>query len=129
MTVAATSSESHLQPMAPLGGAAGAAGTVGPPPLDAYAECERVVRASGSSFVHAFRLLPEERRHGLEALYAFCRVVDDAADEGGDGAAALARWRQELGRVSPAGRATRSRSRSPMRCAASRSRHGISKRS
>ncbi len=64
----------------------------------AYAECGRIVRASGSSFHQAFRLLPDERRRSLEALYAFCRVVDDAADEGG-GAAALAEWRHELVRV------------------------------
>ena len=66
---------------------------------DAYAECGRIVRASGSSFYQAFRLLPLERRRSLEALYAFCRVVDDAADEGTGGVAALAWWRGELGRV------------------------------
>jgi phytoene synthase len=65
----------------------------------AYAECGRIVRASGSSFHQAFRLLPSERRQSLEALYAFCRVVDDAADEGSGGAAALAWWRQELERA------------------------------
>lgn len=65
----------------------------------AYAECGRIVRASGSSFHQAFRLLPDERRRSLEALYAYCRVVDDAADDGGDAAAAVARWREELARV------------------------------
>lgn len=70
------------------------------PTLDAaYAECGRIVRASGSSFHQAFRLLPRERRRSLEALYAYCRVVDDAADDGGDAAAAVARWREELARV------------------------------
>jgi phytoene synthase len=77
----------------------GEAGPPGTPPLDAYAECERVARTSASSFVQAFRLLPAARRQGLTALYAFCRVVDDAADEGGDGATALARWRAELARA------------------------------
>jgi len=71
----------------------------------AYAECGRIVRDSGSSFHQAFRLLPLERRRSLEALYAFCRVVDDAADEGTGGAEALAWWRQELERAL-AGRAT-----------------------
>ena len=66
---------------------------------DAYAECGRIVRASGSSFHQAFRLLPLERRRSLEALYAFCRVVDDAADEGAGGAAALGWWRDELARA------------------------------
>jgi phytoene synthase len=61
----------------------------------AYAACTRIATASGSSFRHAFRLLPSERRRALDALYAFCRVVDDAADEGG-GVAAVAAWRAEL---------------------------------
>jgi phytoene synthase len=65
----------------------------------AYAECGRIVRASGSSFHQAFRLLPNERRRSLEALYAYCRVVDDAADDGGDAAGAVAWWREELARV------------------------------
>lgn len=65
----------------------------------AYAECGRIVRASGSSFHQAFRLLPDERRRSLEALYAYCRVVDDAADDGGDAAGAVARWRDELART------------------------------
>jgi len=69
----------------------------------AYAECGRIVRASGSSFHQAFRLLPLERRRSLEALYAYCRVVDDAADGAADQTAAareaLATWRRELERV------------------------------
>jgi phytoene synthase len=68
----------------------------------AYAECGRIVRASGSSFHQAFRLLPIERRRSLEALYAYCRVVDDAADDGDDATAAersVAFWREELARV------------------------------
>ncbi|MCC6849382.1 MAG: presqualene diphosphate synthase HpnD [Deltaproteobacteria bacterium] len=69
------------------------------PALAAYAECARIVRASGSSFHQAFRLLSPERRRGLEALYAYCRVVDDAADDGGDARAAVAFWRAELARV------------------------------
>jgi phytoene synthase len=65
----------------------------------AYAECGRIVRASGSSFHQAFRLLPDERRRSLEALYAYCRVVDDAADDGGDARTQVAWWREELDRV------------------------------
>ena len=65
----------------------------------AYAECGRIVRASGSSFHQAFRLLPIERRRSLEALYAYCRVVDDAADDGGDARAQVEWWRGELERV------------------------------
>ena len=47
-----------------------------PTHLDAAA----IVRSSRSSFVPAFRLLPKDRRHDLETLYAFCRLVDDLAD-------------------------------------------------
>lgn len=65
----------------------------------AYEECGRIVRASGSSFHQAFRLLPLERRRSLEALYAYCRVVDDAADDGGDARVQVAWWREELSRV------------------------------
>ena len=68
---------------------------------DAYAACTAIGVASGSNFVHLFRLLPADRRRGLDALYAFCRLVDDAADvaAGADGVAELAAWRQELTRV------------------------------
>lgn len=65
----------------------------------AYAECERIARASSSSFTLAFRLLPPERRTALAALYAYCRVIDDAADETGNPAAALVVWRRELARL------------------------------
>jgi 15-cis-phytoene synthase len=76
------------------------ASTDRPPTLaEAYEACRRVVQASGSSFMEAFRLLPAERRRALEALYAFCRVIDDAADEGADGRATLAAWRAELARA------------------------------
>lgn len=75
----------------------------GPRPslIDAYAACAVITAASGSNFAHLFRLLPVERRRGLDALYAFCRLVDDAADAAGgvDGAALLAEWRRELTRV------------------------------
>lgn len=43
----------------------------------------RPFRASSrSSFHYSFGLLPKERRLGIEAVYAFCRVIDDLADEG-----------------------------------------------
>ncbi|HLY05788.1 MAG TPA: presqualene diphosphate synthase HpnD [Rhizomicrobium sp.] len=37
--------------------------------------------ASGSSFYWAMRLLPEERREAMYAIYRFCRAVDDIADD------------------------------------------------
>jgi phytoene synthase len=63
--------------------------------------CDAVTRRSGTSFLSAFRLLTPERRAGLNAVYAFCRFVDDVADDEGprDPAALLGRWREELGRV------------------------------
>jgi phytoene synthase len=68
---------------------------------DAYHHCERLVQDAGSSFAWAFRLLPQERRLALCAVYAFCRFVDDVADEPGldDPAALLARWQRELASV------------------------------
>jgi phytoene synthase len=50
-------------------------------------------------------LLPTERRQALYSVYAFCRFVDDIADDavgdeaGGQPAKLLARWREELERV------------------------------
>jgi len=66
-----------------------------------YAHCAEVTRQSSSNFYYAFMLLPAERRRALYAVYAFCRFVDDIAD---DGAAAqpavlLERWREELRKV------------------------------
>jgi phytoene synthase len=73
----------------------------------AYAYCRDVTRRSSSNFAYAFRLLSAERRDALCAVYAFCRFVDDVADDAGrrDPAALLARWRAELDAVY-AGRAT-----------------------
>jgi len=60
----------------------------------------RVTRQSGTSFYYAFRVLPEVKRRAIEALYAFCRAVDDCVDEeGGEGEAGLARWLAEVRRV------------------------------
>ncbi|MBL4613581.1 MAG: presqualene diphosphate synthase HpnD [Magnetovibrio sp.] len=42
------------------------------------------LKASGSSFYWALRLLPQERRNAMFHVYAFCREVDDIADEPGD---------------------------------------------
>ncbi len=39
-------------------------------------------KASGSSFYVAMRLMPEEERDAMFAIYAFCRKVDDIADDG-----------------------------------------------
>ncbi|MDJ0786555.1 MAG: squalene/phytoene synthase family protein [Myxococcota bacterium] len=65
----------------------------------AYAHCAGVTRASGSSFLAAFWLFPQEQRRALHAVYAFCRMADDIADDPairGDRGAILSRWRAEL---------------------------------
>ena len=40
-----------------------------------------LVKSSGTSFYHGMKILPPERRDAMYAIYAFCRVVDDIADE------------------------------------------------
>lgn len=64
----------------------------------AYAYCQGVTRRSSSNFYYAFRLLTPERRAALYAVYAFCRFIDDIADDQNrhHPAALLARWREEL---------------------------------
>lgn len=55
--------------------------------------------ASGSSFYYAFLFLPPARRAAITAFYAFCREVDDVADEvtdAGVAATKLAWWRSEV---------------------------------
>src|SRR5476649_2191212 len=39
-------------------------------------------KASGSSFYTAMRLMPARERDAMFAIYAFCRKVDDIADDG-----------------------------------------------
>jgi phytoene synthase len=65
----------------------------------AYAHCRDVTRRSGSSFAAAFWMLPPARRRALHAVYAFCRLADDIADEPAvreDRGLLLVRWREEL---------------------------------
>jgi 15-cis-phytoene synthase len=46
--------------------------------------CAEVLGRSGSNFALPIRLLPEAKRRGTTALYAFCRRVDDIVDDSGD---------------------------------------------
>ena len=69
---------------------------------DAFAECRRIARASGSSFYVGMRLLPQDRRDGLFAVYALARRIDDIADgslPAGDKLEALARLRSDLAAI------------------------------
>ena len=51
---------------------------------EARRKCAEIVRNSASNFYYAFVFLPEDQRYGIEALYAFCRAGDDAADASSD---------------------------------------------
>lgn len=78
--------------------------------------CQDKAARSGSSFYYSFLFLPPEQRRAITALYAFCREVDDVADEIQDTGIArikLAWWRTEIANVfdgnpqHPVGRALR----------------------
>ena len=49
----------------------------------AQAHTRAVALRSGSSFLLGMRILPQRRRNAMYAIYAFCREVDDIADEAG----------------------------------------------
>lgn len=53
-----------------------------------HAACAALLRRSGSSFALPIRLLPEAKRRGTTALYAFCRLADDLVDDAADATAA-----------------------------------------
>ncbi len=59
-----------------------------------------ITRRSGSNLALAFILLPKPRRQGMATLYAFCREVDDVADEDSrpvaERARSLAEWRADV---------------------------------
>ncbi|MGA3397821.1 MAG: presqualene diphosphate synthase HpnD [Acetobacteraceae bacterium] len=60
---------------------------------------EAIVRAAGTSFYRGMRVLPPDRRQAMYAIYAFCRIVDDIADEPGELAEKLPRlaaWRERI---------------------------------
>ncbi len=61
--------------------------------------CQEKAAASGSSFYYSFLFLPKPRREAITALYAFCREVDDIADECTDFQVARTKlnwWRGEI---------------------------------
>ena len=55
---------------------------LGADPAD-LAAVEAIVRAAGTSFYRGMAVLPPDRRNAMYAIYAFCRIVDDIADEEG----------------------------------------------
>jgi len=63
------------------------------------APAARAPVAKNSSFYLAMRILPPEQREAMYAVYAFCRAVDDIADDGGPRAGRLAmldQWRADI---------------------------------
>ena len=66
---------------------------------EAKAHVRAVTVASGTSFYWAMRFLPRARREAMFAIYAFCREVDDIADDEGtpdDKWRRLDIWRDEI---------------------------------
>ncbi len=62
-------------------------------------EVEALVLRAGTSFYRGMKVLPADRRAAMYAIYAFCRIVDDVADEPGplpDKIAGLAAWRARI---------------------------------
>ena len=68
----------------------------------AYERCRTITRAAARNFYYGFVLLPNPRRAGIYAAYAFSRRADDAVDEEGPlevKLAAVAALRRELDAV------------------------------
>src|SRR3989449_581350 len=66
-------------------------------------QCRAITRKSASNLALAFVLLPRAKRYGMSALYAFCREIDDVADNESISVEQrreqLAGWRADLGRA------------------------------
>ena len=63
------------------------------------AVCRALLRDGSRSFYLASHLLPRRVREPAIALYAFCRLADDAIDRTGGGAEALAQLQDRLARA------------------------------
>ena len=69
---------------------------------EAKAHVKRVSIASGSSFLSGIKVLSPERREAMYAIYAFCREVDNIADDPlplDEKRYLLKEWRQEIDNV------------------------------
>lgn len=72
---------------------------LGAAPAD-LAEVEALVLRAGTSFYRGMKVLAADRRAAMYAIYAFCRIVDDVADEPGplpEKIEGLAAWRRRIG--------------------------------
>jgi len=66
------------------------------------AHVTNLVTGSGTSFLWGMRVLPRHKRRAMFAIYAFCREVDDIADDPfpvAEKRRRLAEWRQEIERL------------------------------
>ncbi len=63
-------------------------------------ESRAITRSSASNLAFTFFMLPKAKRDAMAALYAFCRQVDDVADEESKPVeqrrAELAKWREDV---------------------------------
>ena len=66
-------------------------------------QSRNITKKSASNLALAFVLLPKAKRDGMSALYAFCREVDDVADDEsvpvGQRRVQLAAWRADVRRA------------------------------
>jgi presqualene diphosphate synthase len=75
-------------------------------------EAEQPPIVKRSSFYLAMRILPQEQREAMYAIYAFCRAVDDIADSDATPAVLLAmldHWRADIMRLYGGGPTERTR--------------------
>jgi phytoene synthase len=65
---------------------------------ESYVHCEAIARAQAKNFYVTFKLLDDDQRRAMCAIYAFMRYCDDLSDDAGieDRAAAIARWQGDL---------------------------------
>jgi phytoene synthase len=70
-------------------------------------ESRNITQKSASNLALAFVLLPRAKRDGMSALYAFCREVDDVADDESvpvaERRSQLAAWREDVQRACQGG--------------------------
>jgi phytoene synthase len=70
---------------------------------------EEAPAAASSSFYAAMRVLPRQQREAMYHVYAFCRAVDDVADNGGERDVRLAdlvQFREDIEQLYATGRRT-----------------------
>jgi phytoene synthase len=74
------------------------------PPFESPS-AEEITRASKSNLAIALITLPRERRRDMNIFYAFCRLIDDIADDPGKSVeerrAGLHQWRESLATQAP----------------------------